>query len=162
MVIALDNDAQSKKATHRTTEKAKNRLWTALRNHGCNPVRIQWTADFKGVDDLIFGDLEHFNERFEQSLHPEKLDQLQLMELRLLTHFGARIRFNELKQRVELDGSELGVETIKKWWSDHFNEVQRKEDIFEVLIDYARKNSYHPVKEYLAGLRGKNFTIHRF
>ncbi len=155
VVVALDNDSQSKKSTYRKTEIAKNRLMVALKNEGCQPSRMEWSGDYKGVDDLIVGDFSHFEDRFENALHPEPLDNLQSMELKLLTFLGSRIRFNQLKQRVELNGSELSVETIKKWWSNMFNEVQRKEDILEVLIDYSRKNSYHPVKEYMEGLRAK-------
>jgi predicted P-loop ATPase len=156
VIVALDNDSQAKKSTYRKTEIAKNRLMVALKNEGCQPSRMVWSGDYKGVDDLIVENSEHFEERFENTLYPYPLDNLQLMELKLLTFFGSRIKFNELKQRVELDGSELQIETVKKWWSNQFNEVQKKEDILEVLVDYARKNSYHPVKEYMTALKLKS------
>ena len=156
VIIALDNDAQSKTSTYRKTEIAKNRLFHALKNEGCKPSRMVWSADYKGVDDLIVEDLEHFEERLENALFSEHKDNLQSMELKVLTRFGSRIRFNELKHNVELDGSEFPIETLKKWWSNQFNVVQKNEDISEVLIDYARKNSYHPVKEYMEELRLKS------
>jgi predicted P-loop ATPase len=155
VIVALDNDCNAKSSTYRKTEIAKNRLMVALKNEGCQVSKMQWSGDYKGVDDLIVGDFSHFEERFENALYPYPLDNLQLMELKLLTFFGSRIRFNALKQRVELDGVELSVEIIKKWWSNQFNEVQKKEDILEVLIDSARKNNFHPVKQYMEGLRLK-------
>jgi hypothetical protein len=155
VLIALDNDSQAKSSTYKKTEIAKNRLMAALKNEGCKVSKMQWSGDYKGVDDLIVGNFSHFEERFENALYPYLLDNLQQMELKLLTFFGSRIKFNELKQRVELDGVEFNIETVKKWWSNQFNEVQRKEDILEVLVDYSRKNSFHPVKEYMTALKLK-------
>ncbi|WNZ45180.1 virulence-associated E family protein [Leptolyngbya boryana CZ1] len=72
--------------------------------------------------------------------------------LMLLKKFGERVKYNELKMRVELDGQELSLEAIKADLSiDHnFKPASRnKDDIRDAVIKAAKSHSYHPIVDFL-------------
>lgn len=78
--------------------------------------------------------------------------------LMLLKKFGERLKYNELKMRVELDGQELSLEAIKADLSiDHnFKPASRnKDDIRDAVIKAAKAHSYHPIVDFLEGVHQK-------
>ncbi|MBW4526794.1 MAG: hypothetical protein KME18_16670 [Phormidium tanganyikae FI6-MK23] len=71
--------------------------------------------------------------------------------LRLIEKFGDRLRFNELKKRVELDGETLSLDGIKVAMSiDHsFSVRSGKEDFPDVVVKTSQRYRYHPIKSYI-------------
>jgi predicted P-loop ATPase len=151
VIVALDNDSQAKSSTFRKTEIAKNRLITALKNEGCKVSKMRWSGDYKGVDDLIVGDLEHFEERFENALYPQKLSTIMMMRETLLTRFGSRIQFNLMSQKIELNGTRLTLNQPKTLWNSTLglSGDYAASDIVDAVSGYALERSFHPVQKYL-------------
>jgi predicted P-loop ATPase len=158
VVVALDNDSQAKSSTFRKTEIAKNRLWVALKNEGCKVSKMQWSGDYKGVDDLIVGDPEHFEERLELALYPQELSTIVIMRETLMTRFGSRIQFNLMSQKIEIDGTRLTLNQPKTAWNTVLGLTGNyaASDIVDAVSGYALERSYHPVQKYLEVLEGDN------
>ncbi|TEX48232.1 MAG: hypothetical protein B7C55_13525, partial [Actinomycetales bacterium mxb001] len=147
VIIALDNDA--KPDTKRKVAIAQSKLFSALKNNNCKPSIMSWSADFKGVDDLIVGNLQHFEERFEDALYPQKKSTIMTMRELILTNYGSRIKYNLMTQKTELDGVKLSLNNPKTLWNctlelaGEFN----SSDIVDAICGYALERSYHPVQE---------------
>ncbi|MBD1856453.1 MULTISPECIES: VapE domain-containing protein [Leptolyngbya] len=78
--------------------------------------------------------------------------------LMMLKKFGERLKYNELKLNIELDGQELSLEAIKADLSiDHnFKPASRnKDDIRDAVIKAAKAHAYHPIVDYLEGVHQK-------
>jgi predicted P-loop ATPase len=163
VIVALDNDCNAKKSTSQKTEIAKNRLLNALKNEGCKGSKMQWSGDYKGVDDLIVGDLEHFEERFELALYPQKLSTIMMMREALLTRFGSKIQFNLMSQKIELNGTRLTLNQSKTLWNYTLglSGDYAASDIVDAVSGYALERSFHPVQKYLEEIE-KNKSIEPF
>ena len=80
----------------------------------------------------------------------EKSRMLREYEL-IKKRFGDQFRWNELFKQVELDGEKFAIGLSKPF----FNIIQRmnlksgRDDIADIVLMYARENSYNPVTEYL-------------
>ncbi|MCY7275709.1 MAG: virulence-associated E family protein, partial [Phormidesmis sp. CAN_BIN44] len=70
---------------------------------------------------------------------------------------GARLRFNTLKKRVELDGKEVDVGVARTWLNiNHDFKAKTKVDFAEILVQAAKLHSYSPVVEYLDAVYAKH------
>lgn len=86
-------------------------------------------------------------------LEEQRISPAAYMEI-LKQAYGSTLRFNLLLDEVELNGtvlreSELAAAFLRA--SQHGFKIS-KETAYDAVIAVARKNSYHPVKEYLEGL----------
>ncbi len=78
-----------------------------------------------------------------------------LMYLQNLREFGASIRWNELAQRVEWKGAPVtdsDLISMRLILEAHDFEPPVS-DILPTVIRHARDNAYHPVRDYLQGLK---------
>ena len=137
---------------------------------GCIVGVATWelASDNKGVDDLI---VNHGLEAFEQvmdNLIPYKewlkslerqlsnsdiqaktLDTKNLLEY-VSNKYRDRLKFNELKQRIELDGVQYAVDLSYLFLADHDHLDVSKNKAADVFKQVAIENTYHPVKNYLS------------
>ena len=136
---------------------------------GCIVGVANWqlAEDNKGVDDLI---VNHGLSTFEEvmdNLIPykqwlkslerqvsnsytrlKKLDTKMLLEY-VRTKYRDRLKFNELKQRIELDGVQYAVDLSYLVLADHDDIDTSKKKAADVFTQVAIENTYHPVKNYL-------------
>lgn len=67
--------------------------------------------------------------------------------------WGAILRWNKLKQYVELNGKRLFMDELRLSIAKELNLVVSKEDAKSIILELARKNEYHPFREYLDNLK---------
>lgn len=74
---------------------------------------------------------------------------------RALRLLGSELRYDEFARRMLIDGRYLDdAEVMDLWFGvrERFGLRPAKEFFFDVVAAMARRNSFHPVKDYLAGL----------
>ncbi|MUG92836.1 hypothetical protein F7734_10400 [Scytonema sp. UIC 10036] len=106
---------------------------------------------------------QHIQRSFELESAPEPpfgkpsnhLKKKQLIEKR----WGHRLRFNEMLQRLELDGEHLELDTIKTTMAVEFNMDISKEDAIDILFYLASTRKYHPVRDYLNSVASQHSDI---
>jgi predicted P-loop ATPase len=75
---------------------------------------------------------------------------MQLVKRSLIEEkWGDRLKFNEMLQRLELDGEHLMLDTIKTEIAVHFNMDIGREEAIDILFHLAKQRNYHPVRNYL-------------
>lgn len=79
---------------------------------------------------------------FKESKHLKKMHLIE-------RGWGDRLRFNEMLQRLELDGKHLRLDTIKTKIAVDFNIDINKEEAIDILFFLALDRGYHPVRSYL-------------
>jgi len=106
------------------------------------------------ADDAI--PLNAWKGRLQSSKQGYKKNMTNLMMfLRNLRELGNTIRWNELAQRPEWNGSPLtdhDIVDIRLILEGHDYEPA-KDDIFPAVMRHARENAYHPVRDYLRSLK---------
>ncbi len=144
---------------------------------GCIVGVATWELreDNKGCDDLIVNHgIEAFEEVMDnlipykewlktlerqvsnQSIRLKRLDTKMLLEY-VRTKYRDRLKLNELKQRIELDGEEYALDHAYLTMADHDNIDATKHKAADVFRQVARENSFNPVKTYLEVV-SKNVT----
>lgn len=63
--------------------------------------------------------------------------------------WGNRLRFNTLKQRVELDGEPLDLDFVRSDLCEALDIDIPKEEAVEIVVSVSRENQYCPVVQYL-------------
>lgn len=67
---------------------------------------------------------------------------------------GDRLAFDEFRCKLYLDDKELKLGTdIEFWFLREFGESATDKKIYNAIVNAAKENSYHPVKEYLENCR---------
>jgi hypothetical protein len=74
---------------------------------------MQWSADYKGIDDLIVKNPSMFEARLLDALYNKPASKMQKMLNKLEYKYGSRLRFNNLSQFIELDGHNLDLDIVK-------------------------------------------------
>ena len=84
---------------------------------------------------------------------PTKSKNKQLLDL-VETHWGERLRFNEMTQQVELDNKteQLDIERIYLRLADELGVDIPKQTASDLVVVTAHKNNYSPVRDYLDSL----------
>jgi len=84
-----------------------------------------------------------------------------MIHLENVEGLGADIRFNELTQTVEWQGRPFeevsDIVEIRVMLEAYDFEV-RKEDLFSAIVNHSRRNSYHPVRDYLNSIKWDGVT----
>lgn len=100
----------------------------------------------------------------EKQRSPEEKKEIknqanQLREI-LSKHYHQRFKYNELKDVVELDGEEADLDLFYLEIEEEHGLLFSKNLTYDVVVKFAKKRSYHPVKEYLESLKlDPNFSI---
>lgn len=90
---------------------------------------------------------------------PKKNMTNLMMHLDGIPELGQSIRFNELTQQVEWREQpfdEMTDQIAIRLILDEHKFEPAKGDLWPAILAHARKNTYHPVREYLSGLRWDN------
>jgi predicted P-loop ATPase len=162
VVIAMDNDSNESETAQRKNKIALKRLTQAIETCEAKPYIMQWSADYKGIDDLIVKNPSMFEARFLEALSPQSQSKMKRMLNQLEYKYGSRLRFNNLSQFIELDGHELDLDTVKVFWAEKFGEDQPTENIIQSLLAYSKKNAYDPVKDWLLEIESSNLPSKDF
>ena len=136
---------------------------------GCIVGVANWELkeDNKGVDDLIVNyGLEAFEEVMDnlipykqwlkslerqvsnQSIQAKTLDTKNLLEY-VSNKYRDRLKLNELKQRIELDGVEYTLDRAYLTLAKHDSINAPKAKAADVFREVATENAFNPVKTYL-------------
>ena len=136
---------------------------------GCIVGVATWELadDNKGVDDLIVNHgLEAFEEVMDnlipykqwlkslerqvsnQSIQAKTLDTKNLLEY-VSNKYRDRLKLNELKQRIELDGVEYTLDRAYLTLAKHDSINAPKAKAADVFREVATENAFNPVKNYL-------------
>ena len=126
-----------------------------------------WIEEGATVDEIMdsIEDRKRFIDSLNRSLSSEaKRDRPASSKFKkhlnlINAAWGHRLRWNELKKYIELDGERLLFDGIKVKVCDEFDIDISKEDIKEILIGLAKRNSYSPVKEYFDSLPPGDVSI---
>jgi predicted P-loop ATPase len=112
-----------------------------LQMNGIEAFRQQLLAQARSLDDWS---VKYFP--LEQQ---QKLTATQKAWRCLQETFGERIRYNELKLTIELDGEPADLEQLYLDLELDHNTPLSKDRAIDLAVRLARRNAYHPVKEYL-------------
>lgn len=88
----------------------------------------------------------------EKKAKVEKLDSIAETREILLNDYSSKLRFNELKKIVELDGEEAFLDDLYLQIHEDYGVKVSKQIAYDLAVMIAKKNSYHPVKCYLDNL----------
>ncbi|WP_017293358.1 virulence-associated E family protein [Geminocystis herdmanii] len=95
----------------------------------------------------------------EKKTKVEKLDNIAETREILLNDYSSRLRFNELKRIVELDNEEAYLDDLYLKIHEDYGVKVSKQIAYDLAVMIAKKNSYHPVKDYLDNLETDNQEI---
>jgi predicted P-loop ATPase len=174
--IRYDMDVLIKKEVQREVKK----LAKALEQRGCNVLVAMWNPELGlKIDDVkvnhgeemvkkIMADaipyaqwLKNLEAQFSDSAEaPDTSDSKQknkskykqLLDL-IETHWGQRLRFNEMTQQVELNGkADLDIERVYLRLADELGVDIPKQTASDLVVVTAQKYAYSPVRDYLNSL----------
>lgn len=100
-------------------------------------AEIHASVDGRSSTHPEIGELRRSHGRYKQRYHA--IDEF----------WGSKLRFNTLKQRVELDGEPLDLDFVRPTLCVELDIDIPKEEAVEIVLTLARKNSYCPIAEYL-------------
>ena len=94
---------------------------------------------------------------YKQTEKAEEYNPSSVADIRdlFLRHYGHRIGFDVLKQRITLDDEPLSDGTIQRAYElldDAYGVVTRKNIAIDALEAAAHKHEYHPLRRYFLGL----------
>jgi len=174
--VRFDMDVQTKKEVRLEVKK----LVKALEKRGCNALVAMWNKELGlKIDDVLVNhgpetvkkimadaipysqwlkNLEaQFNSTSEtldtgNSKPPSNSKNKRLLDL-IETHWGQRLRFNEMTQQVELNGkTDLDIERVYLRLADELGIDIPKQTAVDLVLVTAQKYAYSPVRDYLNSL----------
>lgn len=117
------------------------------------------------IDKKGWGNREHTHETIERGFSQGRLKPTALPEEAkrskaniLLAHIASwleeigDIRWNEQKLRVEIDRQEVDISELRMNFQQDKDKDVGKESFQDIIVFLAKKQSYHPVREYLNSL----------
>jgi predicted P-loop ATPase len=157
--IAFDRDSRWK--VKDDVARAARKLAGLLEAEGCLVTVLVWEVENgKGIDDFTAkegaGELEQlYEERLEFSEFWEKYARPRPMKVPefcrfMQTSLKGRLAWNELTSRIEMDGKPIEMEgSLTYRFLEEFNIDASEKTIIDGLTHEAKKNPYHPVRQYL-------------
>ncbi len=128
---------------------------------------LEWdNKDGKGIDDLIANKGETilsklYSSRTDfyeyQKAHIRKVrkftDEPNFQDFLREHEIDKRLKYNELSLDIELDGQVFDdLDYFKSYFMDVYSCSVNDKDFLNAISYFAKKNCYHPVKQYLEGL----------
>ncbi len=162
-VLAFDQD--EKPATKRIVGAAVKKLKQCLLAAGCTSVVAKWRGSAKGVDDLIVmnGGGEAWDASYAEAVRKldsdyeaqdatppksSRSERKQFMNF-LESQWGKRLKYNEMTLMPELDGKPVDLDGLEMQIADEFDLDITGDRACNSVIHLAKRNSYHPVRDYL-------------
>lgn len=163
--LAFDSDIIRK----RQVQIALDQLGRLISAAGAVVSVLQLPEETKGVDDFIALDLATAGERLQtlideaptleewrQQWQDTPVDEVEEIPCILARRFkavqnriGKHLRFNELKNEIELLGEPVDMDDLQLTLALQYNLQVPETDCIKIVSALARRNSYHPVAEYL-------------
>ena len=170
-IIAFDSDKEPK--TVKDVKAASKRLAEQLRVYGCDVLSVtgHWEPEEgKGMDDFINNEkrgIEAFRAILMKATpigepldtgddKPKGKSRNKFLLDQIESHWGERIRFNEMTQQIEFNGraGELNVERAYARLAKELSLDIPKQTASDFVAEIAEKYSYSPVRDYLNSLTG--------
>ncbi|NJN12868.1 MAG: hypothetical protein HC815_34935 [Richelia sp. RM1_1_1] len=137
--------------------KSEKAVELATLRQRCNEAPYNWNQLIKTLEAERKATRDRNEQHLKRSFSLEDVpeapfgkDSKQLIKRRLIEQkWGDRLKFNEMLQRLELDGEHLMLDTIKTEIAVQFNMDIGREDAIDILLHLAKQRSYHPVRDYL-------------
>lgn len=149
IIWACDNDNLGSDRARSNNRIFTSRMMEALAQAGAKATHMRWSADFKGVDDLIVHSPSKFDAAWTKALYPQFSDKMGGMLQDLEWRCGSQLRMNQLSQEIEFMGEPVNFDCCKVWWSSLFHNYQSTENISQALISYSTENAYNPYLDWL-------------
>ncbi|TVQ23554.1 MAG: DUF3854 domain-containing protein [Leptolyngbya sp. DLM2.Bin15] len=157
--LAFDRDIITKPQVR----NALHNLGRMLKAKGCMVYVMEWRNDKKGIDDyLAVGyelqpiidnakTLEEWHDAWDDEPDSEDLEQCKLaLRYKLIAEkIGDRLKFNDLKGVIELDGQTADTDELRLYLALKFNIEVPQRDCETIIPVLAKRGSYSPVAAYL-------------
>ncbi len=138
-------------------EKSEKAVELATLRQRCNEAPYNWNQLIATLESERKQTRTHNEQHLKRSFGLEDApeppfgkDSMQLVKRTLIEEkWGDRLKFNEMLQRLELDGEHLMLDTIKTEIAVHFNMDIGREEAIDILFHLAKQRNYHPVRNYL-------------
>lgn len=158
--LAFDRDIVSKKPV----QQALHNLARMIAEKGAMVYVLEWTNAQKGIDDylasggevmpLIYQAKTIEEWRDDNESQPEALLEIETCRLALrykMVHdkLKGRLRWNDMKSEVELDGQVADLDELRLMLALKHNIDIPVEDCGQIITYMARQQKFHPVAEYL-------------
>lgn len=158
--LAFDRDI----ITKRQVRNALHNLGRMIAVKGAVVHVLEWDNRYKGVDDFIASGgnirdrlyaaktLEEW--RDDQEDEPEERSDVETCKLALRyrlveERLRGRVRWNDLKSIVELDGQPADVDGLRLYLALKHNLEIPSEDCTQIVTYLAKQQTFNPVAEYL-------------
>jgi len=148
--------------TKQPVRQALHNLGRLLSAEGAQVLIVDWDDQHKGVDDWIAvgGDphprLEQAQTIAEWRSDIETSDETEIERCTLARRYTqvesklrGRLRWNQLKGKIELDGDTVELNTLRLELALKHNIQLPNEDCAQIALYLAQQHSYTPVGEYL-------------
>ncbi|WP_089129129.1 VapE domain-containing protein [Tolypothrix sp. NIES-4075] len=165
--LAFDNDVMTKKPV----QDALLNLARDLSATGSKVMVLEIPpGEAKGADDFIVANgkeafenliktaktIEEWRDKVKEFwlLEQERIKETKKSKLARYTHiinlgWGDMLRFNSLKNQIEMNGEPLDLEQVRLRLALEFDVDVPAYDAISIIEFLARKQTYHPVQEYL-------------
>lgn len=157
--LAFDRDIISKKQV----QQALHNLGRMIAANGAMVYVLEWNNSLKGIDDYIAAGGEIQNRLYEaktlEEWRDEQEEEPELLEVetcRLAMRYKmvherlkGRLRFNNLKGEVELDGNPIDVDDLRIYLALKHNIDIPAEECATIVTYIAKQQLYSPIGEYL-------------
>lgn len=163
--LAFDSDILRK----RQVQIALDQLGRLISACGAVVSVLQLPEETKGLDDYLAIDGETAGERLQaliknaltleewrQQWQDSPMEEVEEVPCALARRFkavqkriGKHLRFNELKNEIELLGEPVDMDDLQLTLALQYNVQVPEADCIKIVSALARRNRYHPVQEYL-------------
>ncbi len=158
--LAFDRDIVTKKQV----QQALHNLGRMIASHGAMVYVLEWPNQRKGIDDHLVagGDIQQLLyeaktlEEWRDDLEQAPQDLLEIEKCRLALRYQmvsdrlkGRLRWNDLKGEIELDGQTADLDELRLYLALKHNIDIPMEDCAQIVSYLARQQKFHPVAEYL-------------
>lgn len=163
--LAFDSDILRK----RQVQIALDQLGRLISAAGAVVSVLQIPEETKGLDDFIVSNLETADyrlqglidtaptlEEWRQQWQDTPVEEVEEIPCALARRFkavqskiGKHLRFNELKQEIELMGEVVDLDELQLTLALTYNLQVPEADCLKIVSSLAKRQKYHPVVEYL-------------
>lgn len=165
MVLGFDADILTK----RPVQNALDQLGRLMSAAGAVVSVLELPPETKGLDDFCALDPATAPERlraliaeaptleeWREKWRDEQAEEVEEVPCALARRFkqvqakiGKHLRWNEMKQEIELLGAVVDMDELQLTLALQYNIQMPESDCIKIVTALAKRNSYHPVAEYL-------------
>lgn len=137
-----------------------NTLFFIAKDYGYNPKSTPKSDKCSTVTSTkINNNSNNLNIKNNDKKINVKVDSIDEVRNILVNEYAERLKYNELKRIVELDGEEAYLDDLYLQIHEYYGIKISKQIAYDLAVMSAKKNSYHPVKDYLNNLKENSHEI---